>query len=150
MRVQIYQGGVMALVPQQLTNLRQSCAGAKKLGGEAVPEDMGAFVPPPSSCNVALESRAVPHKTRAGVQLSGELGLDYAETRSGARIEGIYRQSIDLTSGRFAVIEKSREFTLAPWRPVLERSRGKQGSGIVRDETVSWTLGRQRGGPSIS
>jgi type IV secretory pathway VirD2 relaxase len=88
--------------------------------------------------------------TRAGTQLSGELGLDYTETRSGERIEGIYRRSLDLASGRFAVIEKSREFTLVPWRPVLERSLGKQVFGIVRGETVSWTLSRQRGGPSIS
>jgi hypothetical protein len=30
----------MALVPQELTDLRQGRAGAHKLGGEAVPEDM--------------------------------------------------------------------------------------------------------------
>nr|WP_295742457.1 relaxase/mobilization nuclease RlxS [uncultured Acidocella sp.] len=87
---------------------------------------------------------------RAGGQLSRELGLDYAEAQSGERIEGIYRRSIELASGRFAVIEKSREFTLVPWRPVLERSLGKQVSGIARGETISWTLGRQRSGPSIS
>ncbi len=88
--------------------------------------------------------------TRVAGQLSGELGLDYAEVRSGERIEGIYRRSLDLASGRFAVIEKSREFTLVPWRPVLERNLGKQVSGIARGETISWTLGRQRSGPSIS
>lgn len=88
--------------------------------------------------------------TRAGAQLSGELGLDFAEVRPSERVEGIYRRSLDLASGRFAVIEKSPEFTLVPWRPVLERSLGKQVSGIVRGDTVSWTLGRQRGGPSIS
>jgi type IV secretory pathway VirD2 relaxase len=83
-------------------------------------------------------------------QLSGELGLDYAEVRSGERVEGVYRQSLDLASGRYAVIEKSREFTLVPWRPVLERSLGKQVSGILRGETISWALGRQRRGPSVS
>jgi len=87
---------------------------------------------------------------RIAGQLSGELGLDYAELRSGERIEGVYRRSLDLASGRYAVIEKSREFTLVPWRPVLERSFGKQVSGIARGETISWTLGRQRSGPSIS
>ncbi|MCF3947833.1 relaxase/mobilization nuclease RlxS [Acidiphilium iwatense] len=88
--------------------------------------------------------------TRVVGQLSGELGLDYAEVRPGERIEGIYRRSLDLVSGRFAVIEKSREFTLVPWRPVLERSLGKQVAGIVHGETISWALGRQRGGPSVS
>lgn len=86
---------------------------------------------------------------RVARQLSRELGLDYAEIRSGERVEGIYRRSLDLASGRYAVIEKSREFTLVPWRPVLERSLGKQVSGIARGETISWTLGRQRTGPSI-
>jgi hypothetical protein len=53
------------------------------------------------------------------------------------------------SSGRFAVIEKAREFTLVPWRPVLERHLGKQASGIARGDSISWTLGRQRG-PSIT
>jgi type IV secretory pathway VirD2 relaxase len=88
--------------------------------------------------------------TRVAGRLSGELGLDYAEAQSGERIEGVYRRSLDLASGRFAVIEKSREFTLVPWRPVLERSLGKQVSGVARGETISWTLGRQRSGPSVS
>ncbi|HEV2549405.1 MAG TPA: relaxase/mobilization nuclease RlxS [Stellaceae bacterium] len=86
---------------------------------------------------------------RVGAQLSGELGLHYAETQPGGRIEGVYRRRVDLTSGRFAVIEKAREFTLVPWRPVLERNLGKPVVGISRGETISWTLGRQRSGPSI-
>jgi type IV secretory pathway VirD2 relaxase len=88
--------------------------------------------------------------TRVAGQLSGELGLEYAEVRIGERVEGIYRRSVELASGRFALIEKSREFALVPWRPVLERSIGKLVSGIARGETISWTLGRQRSGPSIS
>ena len=48
------------------------------------------------------------------------------------------------------MIEKSREFTLVPWRPVLERNLGKQVSGIMRGDSISWTLGRQRRGPGIS
>ena len=88
--------------------------------------------------------------TRVAGQLSGELGMDYVEARTGEPVEGIYRRSLDLASGRFAVIEKSREFTLVPWRPVLERSLGKQVAGIARGEMISWTLGRQRSGPSVS
>jgi hypothetical protein len=86
---------------------------------------------------------------RVAGQLSGELGLAYTEAQSGTRIEGIYRRHVDLASGRFAVIEKSREFTLVPWRPVLERNLGKSVSGVMRGDAISWTLGRQRGGPSI-
>lgn len=82
---------------------------------------------------------------RVAGQLSGELGLPYAETESGQKAAGTYRRHVDLASGRFAVIEKSREFTLVPWRPVLERHIGKQVSGIVREGRVSWMIGRQRG-----
>jgi hypothetical protein len=87
---------------------------------------------------------------RVAGQLSGDLGLNYVETKSGEKVEGVYRRHIDLASGRFAVIEKAREFTLVPWRPVLERHLGKQVSGIVRGDSISWTIGRQRSGPSIS
>jgi hypothetical protein len=86
---------------------------------------------------------------RAGGQLSKELGLRYTETKSGERIEGTYKDAVELASGKFAVIEKSREFTLVPWRPILERNLGQSVSGIMRDDTISWTLGRQRSGPSI-
>jgi len=55
-----------------------------------------------------------------------------------------------MTSGRYALVEKSREFTLVPWRPVLERQIGKPVSGIMRGDGISWTFGRGRGGPSIS
>lgn len=87
---------------------------------------------------------------RAAGQLSGDLGLSYVETKSGEKVEGLYRRHIDLASGRFAIIEKAREFTLVPWRPVLERHLGKQVSGIARGDSISWTIGRQRGGPSVS
>ena len=86
----------------------------------------------------------------AGPKLANEVGVPYVEAKTGSRIEGIYRQRIDLMSGRFAVIEKSREFTLVPWRPVLERNLGKPVAGIMRANSISWTFGRARGTPSIS
>src|SRR3546814_13147562 len=71
---------------------------------------------------------------RVAGQLSGELGLTYAEVRPGERIEGVFRRPLELASGRYALIEKSREFTLVPWRPALERHLDKQVSGIMRSE----------------
>jgi type IV secretory pathway VirD2 relaxase len=83
-------------------------------------------------------------------QLAGQLGLRYVAQESGRRIEGIYRRRVDLASGRYALIERSHEFTLVPWRPVLERSLGQRVAGIAKgDGGISWTLGRRRG-PSIS
>jgi type IV secretory pathway VirD2 relaxase len=88
--------------------------------------------------------------TRAAGQLSEQLGLAYVEVRSGEPVTGTLRRSIELASGKYAVIEKSREFTLVPWRRVLERHVGKQVSGVMRDDGISWTFGRQRSGPSVS
>jgi len=87
---------------------------------------------------------------RVAGQLSDELGLAFTETQSGDRIEGRLGRMIELTSGRYALVERSRDFTLVPWRPVLERHIGKPVAGIMRSDGISWTVGRQRSGPSIS
>ncbi|MEJ0024946.1 MAG: relaxase/mobilization nuclease RlxS [Rhizomicrobium sp.] len=85
---------------------------------------------------------------KTGLQIARDSGLTYVE--AGKTIEGVYRRAVDLASGRFAVIEKSREFTLVPWRPALDRQLGKPVSGIARGDTISWSMGRQRGGPGVS
>ncbi len=87
---------------------------------------------------------------RVGAQLSRELGVPFAEMEPGERIAGTYRRPVDLVSGRFAVVERARDFTLVPWRPVLEQQVGKAVSGVVRGDGVSWTVGRGRTGPSLS
>lgn len=86
---------------------------------------------------------------RVAGQLSRELGLNFVETPSRERIEGTYRRSVQVGTARMALVQKSKEFTLLPWRPVLERQIGRQVSGIVRGGDVTWTFGRQRSGPEI-
>ena len=87
---------------------------------------------------------------RVAGQLSRELALPFAETVEGEKLEGIYRRRVDLISGRFAALERSRDFALVPWRPVLERRVGQSVSGLMREDGVSWSFGRGRGGPTIS
>ncbi|WBO24298.1 relaxase/mobilization nuclease RlxS [Sphingomonas abietis] len=87
---------------------------------------------------------------RVAGQLSAELGLAYGEPQPGERIEGLYRRPVELASGRYALIEKSREFTLVPWRPALDPHLDRQVSGVMRGASINWTIGRGRGGPSIS
>jgi len=87
---------------------------------------------------------------RIAGQLSDELGKPFAESKSGERVEGRLVRPVDMASGRLALVERSREFTLVPWRPVLARHIGKPVSGIMREGAISWSLGRQRGGPTIS
>lgn len=85
-----------------------------------------------------------------GAALAQEIGRPYAETRSGQRVEGIYRRGVDLAGERMAVIERSRDFTLVPWRPVLDGREGQPVSGVLRGDAISWTIGRGRSGPTIS
>lgn len=87
---------------------------------------------------------------RVAGQLSGELGLEFSETRSGDRIEGRLSRMVEMTGGRYALVQKSREFTLVSWRPVLERQIGKPVAGIMRGDGISWAFGRGRKGPQIS
>lgn len=82
-------------------------------------------------------------------QVSKETGLSYVEHRGGP-IEGTYRKAVQVGSTKYAVIEKSKEFTLVPWRPVLEKQVGRYVTGIDRAGSISWTFGRGRSGPQMS
>jgi len=87
---------------------------------------------------------------REGEALSNDIGKAFVEARSGERFEGKITRSVDLASGKFAVVEKALEFTLVPWRPMLERRIGQSASGIIRGDGVNWSFGRARAGPQIS
>ncbi|MEQ8694817.1 MAG: relaxase/mobilization nuclease RlxS [Gammaproteobacteria bacterium] len=81
----------------------------------------------------------------AADRLSKELGKPFAAPLDGERIEGVYRRPFRLASGKFAMIEKSKEFTLVPWRPALERRRGQMVGGVVRGSSVSFDFLKKRG-----
>ncbi|WP_420853396.1 DUF3363 domain-containing protein [Sphingomonas panacisoli] len=87
---------------------------------------------------------------RVTAQVSHELGFHFSEAEGGDYVEGVLRPRLDLLSGRFAAIEKSREFTLVPWRTIFDRQVGKSVSGILWGDGGSWSVGRGRGGPAIS
>ena len=82
--------------------------------------------------------------THLQAQEIAETGATYVHA-AGGTIEGVYREPVQLVSGKFAVIEKARDFTLVPWRPVLDRELGKSVRGMMRGDAISWTVGRSRG-----
>ncbi len=82
---------------------------------------------------------------RLGAKLAEESGIPYREAGDGQLVSGTYRRAVNLMSGKFAFIEKSHEFTLVPWRDVLERNRGKHVEGVIKGQSISWNLGRKRG-----
>jgi len=81
----------------------------------------------------------------AGKALSRRLGKPYQTASASGRISGIYREAIQRPSGKYAIIEKSKEFTLVPWRNTMDRNLGKSISGLVKGQTISWTLTKARG-----
>jgi type IV secretory pathway VirD2 relaxase len=83
-------------------------------------------------------------------QIEQEMGLKHLAPQRGEPIEGIYRRSVVVGDQRYAMIEKSREFSLVPWRPVLDRAIGKPVSGVMRDGPISWTIGGRSRGLGIS
>ncbi len=85
----------------------------------------------------------------AGARLSKQLGKAFDQPVEGERLSGIYRRSVDLPAGRFAIVERSKEFSLVPWREALEMRRGLEVSGVIRRGGISWEFGRTRGGPAL-
>ncbi len=82
--------------------------------------------------------------------LARETGKAFSETKVGDPVEGKLSRRIDAAGGRYALVEKAKEFTLVPWKPVLDRHIGKMVGGMMREGRVNWTIGRERGGPSIT
>ena len=81
--------------------------------------------------------------------IAADTGLEHRPVADGQRVAGIYRRSVMLASGRYAMLDDGMGFSLVPWKPVIEQRLGQQLAATVRGGGVSWEIGRQRG-PSIS
>jgi type IV secretory pathway VirD2 relaxase len=82
----------------------------------------------------------------AGKALELQTGQTYRPARDAMQASGTYRRNIQLTSGRFALLDDGMSFCLVPWRPVVEQRIGQKVSAVVFGNSVSWRFGRQ---PSI-
>jgi type IV secretory pathway VirD2 relaxase len=80
--------------------------------------------------------------------IAAEKGLIYRPVSDGERVTGIYRSSVQLVSGRFAMLDCGMGFSLVPWKPVIEQRLGQSLIAVIRSNFVSWELGWKRG-PSI-
>jgi type IV secretory pathway VirD2 relaxase len=80
--------------------------------------------------------------------IAAETGLEHRPVADGQRVAGIYRSSVMLASGRYAMLDDGMGFSLVPWKPVIEQRLGQQIAATVRGSGVSWEIGRQRG-PSV-
>ncbi|WP_186236907.1 relaxase/mobilization nuclease domain-containing protein [Burkholderia gladioli] len=85
---------------------------------------------------------------QAAKDIVAETGLEHRPVADGQRVAGIYRRSVMLASGPYAMLDDGMGFSLVPWKPVIEQRLGQQLAATVRGGNVSWEVGRQRG-PSI-
>ena len=90
----------------------------------------------------ALERQEV---ERVGQKLATEQGLSFKAIEDGQTLRGRLTGSVQLASGRFAMIDDGLGFSLVPWRPVIEKEIGREVVGVMRGNDVSWQLGRKLG-----
>ncbi len=82
----------------------------------------------------------------AAARVEAETGLPRRNSAEDDRISGTYRQRLDLASGRFAMVDNGLGFELVPWKPQLERHRGRTVTGTMTPGGgIDWSLGRKRG-----
>jgi hypothetical protein len=73
-------------------------------------------------------------------------GLAHQPIGEDGAVAGVYRQRLNLASGRFAMIDSGLGFSLVPWRPEMERHLGREISGVRQAGAgIAWSLGPRRG-----
>ncbi|CAM4004490.1 DUF3363 domain-containing protein [Bordetella tumulicola] len=77
-----------------------------------------------------------------------ETGLSYKPVGEHGRAHGVYKRSLQLVSGRYALLNDGLGFSLVPWRPVVEQRLGQSISATIQAGRVTWEFGRKLG-PSI-
>lgn len=78
--------------------------------------------------------------------ISKRTGLPRRQSADGEAVSGIYRERLQLASGRFAMLDDGLGFELVPWRPQLDRQMGQHVSGNMKTGGgIEWSLGRSRG-----
>lgn len=82
---------------------------------------------------------------QAADQLSKELGLDFRPAKLYDAVEGKLSRAVIMGGNKYALIERSHEFSLVPWKPALDNHIGEFVSGQVKSNGISWDIGRQRG-----
>lgn len=78
-------------------------------------------------------------------RLSAETRLPHRPVAAGEHVAGVYRQRLQLASGRFAMLDDGLGFQLVPWSPSLEKRLGQQVGGVATPGGVDWDFGRKRG-----
>lgn len=81
---------------------------------------------------------------RAAKDIAAETGLEHRTVSDGQRVAGVYRRSVTLASGRYAMLDDGMGFSLVPWKPVIEQRLGQQIAATLYGAGVSWEVGKSR------
>lgn len=93
-----------------------------------------------------IETLRTRELTDATDAIAARTGLAHRPGRAGEHVSGLYRERVNLASGRFAMIDDGMGFQLVPWRPALDPHLGQHISGALQPGgSVDWSLGRSRG-----
>ncbi|MFM8859488.1 MAG: DUF3363 domain-containing protein [Methylocystis sp.] len=78
--------------------------------------------------------------------LSEKRGMKFNMISEGKAVSGAFRETLRLSSGRFAVLDDGLGFSLVPWTPSLEKFRDRHVYGMTRsDGGIDWRRERERG-----
>lgn len=83
--------------------------------------------------------------TAAAKALEIQTGQRYHPVHNEGQVKGLYRGNLQLSSGRFAVLSDGMNFSLVPWRPVVEQKLGQSVSVTVRGASAAWQFGKHKG-----
>jgi hypothetical protein len=76
--------------------------------------------------------------------LGRETGLIQRSSKDSGSVSGVYRRSVVLASGRYAMLDYGFGFSLVPWQPVIEKRLGQSMTAVIRGDQITWQFGRQR------
>jgi hypothetical protein len=96
-----------------------------------------------------LETLRLRELQAAAAAIASETGLTYRSASDGERVAGVYRRSLNLVSGRFAMLDDGGGFSLVPWRAVIENRLGRSLAGTLRGHSVSWDFSRGLSAPHV-
>ncbi|MCK9511595.1 MAG: DUF3363 domain-containing protein [Pigmentiphaga sp.] len=74
-----------------------------------------------------------------------QTGLSYQPMGEDGQASGVYRRSVMLASGRYAMLDDGLGFVLVPWQPVLAQRLGESMSVSIEGGRATWSFGKQRG-----
>jgi type IV secretory pathway VirD2 relaxase len=130
--------GVDGIQSEQLRNALQSRVQSLKIMGFAISRDGRVS-------DQTLDALRDADLADAGETLATHIEKPYAAVGSARQVEGVYRQSIERPSGKFGVIERSKDFTLVPWRLVMEKRLGLSIAGKIGASGISWDVTGRKG-----